>query len=147
MRAEEAVRYALEHHLYRNSTVERHVVVDMALEQGLTLSPEQTDAALEAEEEVIRCSQDVRGADRDYLTTHEVLEAERRMIAFARDGRSTRLPIGRSEHAFTRDWLNDQQKNAVRHVLASKDTVTAVNQSEGVGRASSSRRRRRRPSR
>jgi hypothetical protein len=39
LRAREAVRYALEHHLYRNSTVERYQVVAAALEQGLTLSP------------------------------------------------------------------------------------------------------------
>lgn len=136
LRAEEAVRYALEHHLYRSSTVERHVVVGTALEQGLTLSPELIEAALDSEEEVIRCSQDVRGADRDYVTTQAVLEAERRMIAVARDGRGTRLPIGRSEHAFTRDWLNDQQKNAVRHVLASKDTVTAVTGGAGTGKSS-----------
>jgi conjugative relaxase-like TrwC/TraI family protein len=136
LQASEAVRYALDHHLYRSSTVERHRVVGTALEQGLTLSPEQIEAALEAEQEVIRCSQDVRGADRDFVTTQAVLEAERRMIAFARDGRGTRLPIGRTEHAFKRDWLNQQQKNAVRHLLASKDTVTAVTGGAGTGKSS-----------
>lgn len=135
LRVEAAVRYALEHHLFRSSTVEKHVVMGTALEQGLTLTPEQVEAALHREE-VILGSQDVRGAGRDYLTTQAVLEAERRMIAFARDSRGTRLPIGRSEHAFSRDWLNDQQKNAVRHVLASKDTVTAVTGGAGTGKSS-----------
>lgn len=134
--ATQAVRYALEHHLYRNSTVEKHAVLATALEQGLTLSPEHVEAALESQEDVIRCSLDVRGADRDYVTTQEVLEAERRMIKFARDSRGTRLPIGRTEHVFKRDWLNDQQKAAVRHVLASKDTVTAVTGGAGTGKSS-----------
>lgn len=136
LRASEAVRFALEHHLYRNSTVERHQVVGTALEHGLTPAPEAIEAALTGEDGVIDASQGVRGADRRYVTTHDVLEAERRMIAFARDGRGTRLPIGRSEHAFTRDWLNDQQKNAVRHVLTSKDTVTAVTGGAGTGKSS-----------
>ncbi len=135
-RATEAVRYAVEHHLYRSSTVERHQVIGTALEQALTLVPEQVETALAAEKEVIHCKRDIRGAKRDYITTHEVLEAERRMIAFVRDSRGTRLPISRSEHDFKRDWLNDQQKNAVRSVLASKDTVTAVTGGAGTGKSS-----------
>ncbi|MEO0531867.1 MAG: MobF family relaxase, partial [Planctomycetota bacterium] len=134
--AGEAVRFALEHHLYRNSTVERHQVVGTALERGLTLTPEAVEAALSSEDGVIDASQDVRGADRRYITTREVLEAERRMVAFARESRGTRLPIGRVEHVFERDWLNDQQKNAVRHVLASRDGVTAVTGGAGTGKSS-----------
>jgi hypothetical protein len=85
-------------------------------------------------EGVIEARREVRGADRQYVTTTEVLEAERAMIAFARDTRGTRMPIGRSEHRFTRDWLNDQQKAAVRQVLSCKDTVMAI--TGGPGRAS-----------
>ncbi|TWT43477.1 MobF family relaxase [Botrimarina hoheduenensis] len=136
LRAQEAVRFSLEHHLYRNSTVERHQVIGTALEQGLTLSPEAIEAALASEEGVIDGVQDIRGADRHYVTTTEVLEAERAMIAFARDSRGTRLPIGRTEHVFQREWLNEQQKQAVLHVLASKDTVTAVTGGAGTGKSS-----------
>ena len=135
VRIDAAVRYALEHHLFRSSTVEKHLVVGTALEQGLTLAPEQIEAAMQAAD-VIHCRQTIQGAERHYLTTQEVLEAERRMIAYARDGRGTRLPIARREHAFTRDWLNDQQKAAVRHVLRSKDTVTAVTGGAGTGKSS-----------
>ncbi|MEM7518878.1 MAG: AAA family ATPase, partial [Planctomycetota bacterium] len=73
---------------------------------------------------------------RDYVTTREVLEAERRMIAYARDGRGTRLPIARGEHRFGRDWLNDQQRRAVLHVLRSKDAVTAISGGAGTGKSS-----------
>lgn len=132
---DKAVRYAIDHHLYRNSTVEKHQIIGTALEQGVTLLPEEVEAALE-EAEIIECQQTVHGAERDYITTHEVLEAERSMIAFARDGRGTRYPIAKTEHEFQREWLNEQQKNAVLHVLNSKDTVTAVTGGAGTGKSS-----------
>lgn len=130
-----AVKFALDHHLYRQSTVERHVVVGTALEYGLTITPEQVEAALQSDA-IIHRSQDVRGAKRDYLTTWEVLEAESRMIAFAKEGRGTRMTIARDEHIFAREWLNDQQKAAVRHVLSSRDTVTAIMGGAGTGKSS-----------
>ena len=130
---EASIRYALDHHLYRQSTVEKHTVVGTALEHGLTLSPEQVEAALETED-VIHRTQDVRGAERQFITTREVLEAETRMIGFARSGRGTRMAIARTEHTFTRDWLNSQQKDAVNHVLFSRDTVTVITGGAGTGK-------------
>lgn len=134
-RAAEAIRYALEHHLYCQSTVERQTVIATALERGLTLTPEQVAAALEREE-IIQGELEVRGGKRQYVTTAEVLAAEQRMIAYARDGRGTRLPMSRGEYRFTRDWLNDQQQAAVRHVLESRDAVTAVMGGAGTGKSS-----------
>jgi conjugative relaxase-like TrwC/TraI family protein len=130
-----SVRYALDHHLYRQSTEEKHAVVATALEHGLTLLPEQVEAAL-AKEDIIRRTIELHGAEREFITTREVLEAESRMIAFARDGRGTRMTIARGEHVFERDWLNDQQKAAVRHVLNSRDTVTAILGGAGTGKSS-----------
>jgi len=132
---EASLRYALDHHFYRQSTVEKNEVIGTALEHGLTLLPEQVEASLK-NEDIIHRTQNIRGAHRDYITTREVLEAESRMIAFARDGRGTRMAIARKEHAFERSWLNDHQKNAVRHVLNSRDTVTAVTGGAGTGKSS-----------
>ncbi|QDS99329.1 MobF family relaxase [Adhaeretor mobilis] len=131
----QALQYALEHHLYRQSTVEKQAVIATALEKGLTLTPEEVATELDRQE-VIQAERDVRGAKRQYVTTPEVLEAEERMIAYARDGRGTRLPIARQEHHFKREWLNDQQKEAVRHVLNSRDTVTGVMGGAGTGKSS-----------
>ena len=130
-----SVKYALDHHLYRQSTVEKHVVVGTALEHGLTLLPEQVEAALQSDE-VIQHEHDVRGAKRGYVTTLEVLDAENRMIAFAREGRGTRMTIARHQHRFQRDWLNHQQKAAVNSVLFSRDTVTAIAGGAGTGKSS-----------
>ncbi len=110
-------------------------MVGTALEHGLTLLPEQVEAAL-ASGDIIHAKQDVRGAEREFVTTFEVLDAERRMIEFARDGRGTRMTLARGEHVFERDWLNEQQRAAVRHVLFSRDGVTAITGGAGTGKSS-----------
>ncbi len=58
------------------------------------------------------------------------------MIAFVREGRGKRAPLGRDDYRFERDWLNEQQKDAVRHVLASSDTVLGIAGGAGTGKSS-----------
>ena len=71
---------------------------------------------------------------RRMVTTRDVLAEEHRVIEFARDGRGTCKPFSRSYEQFTRDWLNDDQKMAVRHVLESHDRVITVRGGAGVGK-------------
>jgi len=131
----ESVHYALNHHLYRQSTVERHQVVGTALEHGLTLRPETVEQTLD-QLNVIERDAEANGSSRRMITTREVLDAEKRMIAFAREGRGTRRAISATSHEFSRDWLNAQQKDAVHHVLHSRDTVMAVTGGAGTGKSS-----------
>jgi ATP-dependent exoDNAse (exonuclease V) alpha subunit len=70
------------------------------------------------------------------VTTREVLDEERRMIAFARDGRGNCRPLGDGEYTVRRDWLGEDQRAAVRHVLESPDRVIAVRGAAGVGKTS-----------
>ena len=134
-RVEASVNYAVEHHLYRQSTVERHQIVGTALEHGLTHTPEHVEQAIDRMD-LIRRTIDVNGSRQQMVTTREVLNAERRMIAFARDGRGTRKAICSTEHEFFRDWLNDHQKAAVEYVLQSRDTVMAIVGGAGTGKSS-----------
>lgn len=134
-RLQAAVDFALEHHLFRQSTVERHQVVATALQHSLSLLPEQIEQELD-QRDIIARTVEVNGAARDFLTTPEVLDAEGRMIAFARDGRGTRYKLVKEDHVFKRDWLHDQQKAAVNHVLRSRDTVIAVTGGAGTGKTS-----------
>ena len=129
------MKYALDHHLYRQSTVERHQVVGTALEHGLTLAPEQIEKAIDRID-VIQRSIEENGSKRHLVTTKEVLAAEKQMIDFARDGRGTRKAMGKRDHEFNREWLNDQQKAAVSHVIESRDTVMAVTGGAGTGKSS-----------
>ena len=133
--ASKSIKYALEHHLYRQSTVERHQVVGTALEHGLTISPEQIEKSID-QAGLIQRSFDAQGSKRQMVTTREVLNAEKQMIAFARDGRGTRKAIATFERDFDRTWLNDQQKNAVDYVLNSRDTVLAITGGAGTGKSS-----------
>ena len=134
-RTRAALQHALDHHLYRQSTVEKQAVIATTLERGLTLSPEEVSRSLD-QQDVIQGERDIRGAKRQYVTTPEVLRSEERMIAYARKGRGTRLPLAKEEHLFKREWLNDQQKEAVRHVLKSRDAVTGVMGGAGTGKSS-----------
>ncbi|QDT07450.1 Multifunctional conjugation protein TraI [Rubripirellula lacrimiformis] len=134
-RANASVKHSLDHHLYRQSTVERHQVVGTALEHGLTLTPEQIEQAVDRAG-LIERSTDENGAKRHRVTTKEVLAAEKKMIDFARDGRGTRKAIGKDAHSFKREWLNDQQRSAVTHVIESRDTVMAVTGGAGTGKSS-----------
>lgn len=134
LRATAAIDFALEHHLYRNSTVERTQIIATALEHAITLIPEQIEAALKRSD-VIQVSEDVRGMERGLVTTTEVLEAERQMIAYARDGRGTKLPISRHEYQFKATFLSKEQQRAVRHVIQSKDAVSAIAGGAGTGKS------------
>ncbi len=130
-----SIQHALEHHLQRQSTVEQHQVVGTALEHGLTLRPEIVEKVLNSME-LIKRTRDDEGAKRTLLTTRKILDAERQMIGFVRDGKGTRKAIGDEKYRFSRDWLNDAQRNAVLHVLQSRDTVMAVTGGAGTGKSS-----------
>ncbi len=134
-RAIESVQYALDHHLYRQSTAERQQVVGTALKHGLSLSPEAIEKALDSVG-LIEGTAEVNGSVRRLVTTRSVLDAERRMIAYARDGRGTRKAIRQMDYACSRTWLNEHQKAAVKHVLQSRDAVVAVVGGAGTGKTS-----------
>lgn len=68
------------------------------------------------------------------VTTREVLDEERRLVKFARDGRGTCRPFVERKETFERDWLNTSQKQAVRHVVESRDRIILVRGAAGVGK-------------
>lgn len=67
------------------------------------------------------------------VTTKEVLAEEERMIAFARDGRGTQIPLAPS-HVIKDCKLNDQQRAAVMHVLQTTDRVAIIRGGAGTGK-------------
>lgn len=69
-----------------------------------------------------------------FVTTREVLSEEMRMVDFARKGRGTCRPLGNPGFAFKRDWLNQGQRRAVRHVLTSPDRVILIRGRAGTGK-------------
>ena len=68
------------------------------------------------------------------VTTPEVLAEEDRLVAFAREGRGTRQPLGVAGRPLRRDWLNEGQRQAVRHILSSRDRVILLRGAAGTGK-------------
>lgn len=128
----EAVDYAVEHCFERKSVVPERQMVAEALKRGLAdVTPEG-----------IRKEMDRQGiitATRNgqvMTTTREVLAEEKRMLDFARDGRGSCKPLGLPDYVIQRDWLNEGQRAAVKHVLTSRDRVMLIRGAAGVGKTS-----------
>ena len=73
-------------------------------------------------------------AGRPMATTKEMLALESRLIDFARQGRGRCRPLGDPERPCSRNWFNDGQKAAVRHVLGSRDRVMIIRGVAGTGK-------------
>ncbi|HVS34970.1 MAG TPA: MobF family relaxase [Gemmataceae bacterium] len=68
------------------------------------------------------------------VTTPEVLAEEDHLVAFAREGRGTRQPLGVPGRPLQRDWLNEGQRQAVQHILSSRDRVILLRGAAGTGK-------------
>lgn len=130
---EAAVRFALDHHLENSSTVEEHQLVATALRYSVSQSPKAIEKAL-AQSDVISRTMEVHGAQHRFVTTREVLEQERFLIAFARDGRGTRKTLCPGQHVYQRDFLNEQQRAVVEHIRNSRDQTIVVTGGAGTGK-------------
>jgi conjugative relaxase-like TrwC/TraI family protein len=129
-RAAAAVDFAARHLFERQAVVPERTLLTEALKAGLgevtvagVARAAKAAGLLEAEHD-----------GRRVVTTRGVLAEEERLLAFARDGRGTRRPLGPPGWAVRRGWLNEGQKRAVEHVLASRDRVTLLTGRAGTGK-------------
>jgi conjugative relaxase-like TrwC/TraI family protein len=126
----EAVDYALEHSFTRETVVPERKLLTEALKRGLGSVTVQQTARELARRPLIRG--DVAG--RAMATSQGMVELEARLIAFAREGRGRFLPLGDPGRPCSREWFNDGQKAAVRHVLGMRDAVGIVRGVAGTGK-------------
>lgn len=125
-----AVAHAIEHSFVRDAVVPERKLMTEALKRGLgAVTVEHTAKELSAQP-LIRS----RVEDRDMATTREMLALESKIVSFARDGRGRFRPLATPDRKLTRDWLNDEQKAAVRHVLGSRDRVMLIRGVAGTGK-------------
>src|SRR5581483_1205001 len=73
-------------------------------------------------------------AGRRMATTHLMRDMESQLIDFARQGRGRCRPLGDPNRPCSRDWFNEEQKAAVRHVLGSRDRVMIIRGVAGTGK-------------
>ncbi|OWK47336.1 MobF family relaxase [Fimbriiglobus ruber] len=125
-----AVDYALDHCFTREAVVPERELLTEALKRGLGSVTVGNTARELATRNLIRGDHGGRAV----ATTPDMLAAETRLVAFARSGRGRCRPLVDEGRPFIREWLNDGQKAAVRHVLGSRDRVTIVRGAAGTGK-------------
>ena len=128
-----AVDYALERALERRSVgYEHNVLADAMLYAGAgRCMPEDIKRGLRSKQALIFGESDE--THRRLLTTDEIVEQERTLMSFVRDGRDAHQPLvpqPRIDRA-----LSPEQMAAVTHALSSTDKVMAIRGQAGVGKS------------
>lgn len=127
---DEAIDKALDHHLERKSAVPEKHVIAYAIKKGFgKYTPDQVIEHLKNRKDVIGVQ---RGKTR-IVTTKAMVRAEEQNIEFALKGRNTLKPLN-PKYAIKDPILNKDQREAVKHVLKSKDRVTMIAGDAGVGK-------------
>jgi conjugative relaxase-like TrwC/TraI family protein len=130
--AKEAVTLAADHCFERQSVLPERTVMAESFKRGVGRTTiEQVERAFGERGFLTR-----ERNGRRMVTTPAVLAEEQRMLSFARSGRGTRRVFSTGPHRFKREWLNDDQRRAVEHVLHSRDKVILVRGAAGVGKTS-----------
>lgn len=125
-----AVSFAIDHCFERSSVVAERQVLRAALRQSVgEATVEQVHRATDASGLIVA----ERGGRR-MVTTRGVLQEERSLIRFARDGRGTCKPFAPHDRPFVRDGLKAEQRQAVRDILTSRDRVQVLRGAAGVGK-------------
>lgn len=130
--AKEAVNKAISHFLERQSTIPEKRVLGQAMSYGYgTLTSDAVKEALAERKDIISAEQQ----SIKYITTHEMLHAEDKMIEFASSTKGTVAPLN-ARYEIERDFLSQEQRKAVQHLLNSNDRVSILLGSAGVGKTS-----------
>ncbi len=125
-----ALKYAIGHVFERKSVVPHRELLATALKHSIgEATVEQVLNHAESSDLIIG-----ERNGRQMATHRDVLDEESRVIDFARKGRGACRAFSKSHESFKRDWLNDAQKGAVRHIVASRDRVILLRGSAGVGK-------------
>ena len=125
-----AVDHAIEHSFVREAVVPERKLATEALKRGIGSVTVEGVKREVRERPLIRS--DVAG--RPMATTKEMLALETRLIDFARWGRGRCRPLGDPDRPCSREWFNDGQKAAVRHILGSRDRVMIIRGVAGTGK-------------
>ena len=124
-----AVDYALAHAFERASVISDKQLMTAALKHGVGVV--SVDGV---KKEALRPDILANTIDgRKFTTTKAVLNEEKAMISLAANRRGRCAPLVGGSPVVA-DYLTKEQKNAVRHVLGSRDGVIAIRGAAGVGK-------------
>lgn len=128
----QAVDYALNHCLETKSVAPEKEVLRVALRRGAgSLDAEAVKNHFRGrgrDDVVVRSV-----AGRRMVTTAEILKEEKDMLDFARSGRGAAVELA-PDAEIKVGFLNDGQRDAIRHVWTSRDRVTSILGGAGSGK-------------
>lgn len=128
--ATRSVEHAIAHEFERKSVVSERTLLARALKHGVGKATVDQVKRQLGRANLITANRQ----GRRMVTTRNVLAEEQKIVEFARNGRGTcRSLVGKLDR-FTRDWLNQDQQNAVRHIAESRDRVILLRGVAGVGK-------------
>ena len=124
-----AISQAREHCFYHNSIVTEKEFIGTALRFGIGQTDFETIRKKISEDKML-----LRGHTDGLptITTPEIRKQEKELVNWVRDGLNTCLPIKKGY--ICSDFLDDEQKQALKHVLESPDRVTGVHGKAGTGK-------------
>ncbi|HVX13088.1 MAG TPA: MobF family relaxase [Pirellulales bacterium] len=127
-----AMQYAIGHEFTRQSVLPERRLLATALKHGVgQATVEQIHDQAERSELIVGLRN-----GRRMVSTREVLAEEEHVVGLARSGRGACRPFVSHYDHFERDWLNAEQKAAVRHIVESRDKVMLLRGAAGVGKTS-----------
>jgi conjugative relaxase-like TrwC/TraI family protein len=130
-RSKEAIRFALDHHLERNSVVDERRVLATALKEAIGSTTPETLHENWQQQLLLK----KREGTRTVISTPEVLATETTMLNAARNGKGTCRPLAAGQEIeFQRSILNDEQRQAIRHILTSSDKIMLLRGAAGTGK-------------
>jgi len=126
---EQAARYAIDHSFERSSVVPERKLKEQALRFSFgSLNPEELKDAFDSDE-VIKRQKD----GQKLATTRDVLNEEKSMVDFAYGGISMHERLNH-DYFIKRDFLSEEQRKAIQHILTSRDRVIAIQGKAGAGK-------------
>ncbi|MEM9108481.1 MAG: MobF family relaxase [Planctomycetota bacterium] len=134
----QALEHAMAHCFERESVVEDWQIQEQAMRFAMgSVTPEQVATAFDEMEWLSYTDEE----GHKWVTTQEVLDKEKWLITFAREGRGTQLPLGDPDRVIQPREVGDQtitlnaeQQNAIRHIWSSFDQIISIRGVAGVGK-------------
>lgn len=136
--SDKAVRFAIERASERSSVFSDKDLQKSAMGYGIgKVSFEQVEKSMER---LQKSGELLEGSKKDgitYFTTKELLQSEKQVVKYMKDGKnsiSPILPTDKAKSAIEATTLKVGQKGAANHILTSQDRVTGIQGYAGVGK-------------
>jgi len=128
-KAKAALKGAMDHLFERKSVIEEKQLMGEALKRGYgEVLPEEIHQAAQSTPFYER-----KLGSRTLLTTDEAVKDEKLMVRFVRESRGNASPLNPG-YTPKAEYLNDEQKTAINHVLSSVDQVSIISGGAGTGK-------------